>query len=888
MGLSINSKSQVFQVFVFTQFGARIKAFQCDNGREFDNLDFANYFQSNGIHLRSSCPSTPQQNGKAERMNRTILNMVRSLLFQAKLPSEFWVEALYVAAHLINILPCSRLQFSTPHEVLFGEVPSYDHLRTFGCACYPNLSATTAHKLAPQSSLCIFLGYPSHHKGYRCLDLQTNKILLSRHVTFNEDLFPYPPQHPTSCQTPTPSLRAPFHLLDIPLSWPNSQPNPPPPTNPVHPLNPPTPSSLLGRPNSTCPTSTLHPPISLPPTLNPSPDLQSPSSLVHPPALINSPSATVASTPAASVPPASNPSESTCPCPDPVSEQEHEVSTAPLLSVAPPPSGAVSRRLHGMVTRSQVGVRKPKILPSMVYTLLDLTEPKTFKQAQRFPEWQHAMNEEYVALLRNKTWVLVPPPCGANIVGSKWVYRIKQRADGSIERYKARLVAQGYTQQPGIDYDETFSPVVKPVTIRTVLALALSKSWPIHQLDVKNAFLNGYLSEPVYMSQPSRFVDPQYPNHVCFLQRALYGLKQAPRAWFQRFAAFLYSCGFIQAYSDCSMFLYHSNGMLAILLLYVDDIILTASTQPLLDHIIALLKKEFLMTDLGVLNYFLGITARFNSDGIFLCQTKYVADLLDRIGMSDCKAVSTPMTPKQKLVASDSPPCSDSTQYRSIVGALQYLTFTRPDIAFAVQQVCQYMHAPTENHFQALKWILRHLQGTLHYGLQLFKDFSPSLHIYTDADWAGCLDSRRSTSGYCLFFGRSLVSWSSKKQPTVARSSAEAEYRAMANAVAEMVWVRQLLGELRIFLSSPPVLFCDNISALYMALNPVQHQRTKHIEIDIHFVRERVASRAILLQHVPTSLQCADILTKALSTSIFGSQRSNLCVLHYPAQIAGG
>ncbi|GKV24033.1 hypothetical protein SLEP1_g33694 [Rubroshorea leprosula] len=582
--------------------------------------------------------------------------MVRSLLFQAKLPSEFWVEALYVAAHLINVLPCSRLQLSTPHE-----------------------------------------------------------------------------------------------------------PNPPPPTNPVHPLNPPTPSSLLGQPNSTCPTSTLHSPTSLPPTLNPSPDLHSLSSPVHPPAFINSPSATVASTHVASLPPASNPSESTCPCPDSVFEQEHEVSTTPLLSAALPPSGVVSRRLHGMVARSQVGVRKPKILPSMVHTLLDLTEPKTFKQVQWFPEWQHAMNEEYVALLHNKTWVLVPPPCGANIVGSKW---------------------------PGIDYDETFSPVVKSVTICTVLALALSKSWPIHQLDVKNAFLNGSLSEPVYMSQPPGFVDPQYPNHVCFLQRALYGLKQALRAWFQRFAAFLYSCGFIQAYSDCSMFLYHSNGMLAILLLYVDDIILTASTQPLLDHIIALLEKEFLMTDLGVLNYFLGITARFNSDGIFLCQTKYVADLLDCTGMSDCKAVSTPMTPKQKLVASDSPPCSDSTQYRSIVGALQYLTFTRPDIAFAVQQVRQYMHAPIENHFQAVKRILCYLQGTLHYGLQLFKDFSPSLHIYADADWVGCLDSRRFTSGYCLFFGRSLVSWSSKKQPIVARSSAEAEYRAMANAVAEVVWVR--------------------------------------------------------------------------------------------------
>ncbi|GKU89840.1 hypothetical protein SLEP1_g3925 [Rubroshorea leprosula] len=222
-------------------------------------------------------------------------------------------------------------------------------------------------------------------------------------------------------------------------------------------------------------------------------------------------------------------------------------AVAPSSSVPSASSAPVPQRTHSMVTRSQAGVRKPKILPSLLHTSTDLQEPRTFKQACNLPEWQRAMQEEFLALQRNHTWVLVSPPFGANIVGSKWVYRIKHRADGSIERYKARLVAQGYTQQLGIDYDETFSPVVKPVTIRTVLTLAISKSWPIHQLDVKNAFLNGYLSEPAYMSQPPGFVDPQYPDRVCLLQRALYGLKQAPRAWFQRFAAFLHSCGFVQA-----------------------------------------------------------------------------------------------------------------------------------------------------------------------------------------------------------------------------------------------------------------------------------------------------------------------------------------------------
>ncbi|GKV19636.1 hypothetical protein SLEP1_g29867 [Rubroshorea leprosula] len=465
-----------------------------------------------------------------------------------------------------------------------------------------------------------------------------------------------------------------------------------------------------------------------------------------------------------------------------------------------------------MVTRSQDGTRKVRHLPSLVSTTLSLIELKTFAQAIRQPEWCTAMAEEYNALLSNNTWDLVPSPPTVNIVGSKWVYRIKQKSD---------------------------------VTIRLVLTLGISSSWPIHQLDVKNAFLNGELEQPVYMSQPPGFVDKHHPDYVCRLKKALYGLKQAPRAWFHRFASFLKSCDFIQAQNDSSMFLYSNRGSMAVLLLYVDDIILIASTSLLLSSVLSLLKKEFLMTDLGPLNYLLGVFATRNSDGIFLEQSKSVLDLLDRTGMSDCKSVATPLDSRKKLVLNDGPRHSDPSGYRSIVGALQYLTFTRPDIAFSIQQVSQYMHSPTVYHFQAVKRILRYLKGTLHYGLQLRRIKTISLHLFTDADWAGCLDTRRSTSGFCLFLGNSLISWSSKKQSIVSRSSAEAEYRAIANVVAEATWVRQLLHELYFPVSFPTILYCDNISALYMSTNLVQHQRTKHIEINLHFVHDKVASQQV-------------------------------------------
>ncbi|GKD86994.1 ribonuclease H-like domain-containing protein, partial [Tanacetum coccineum] len=279
----------------------------------------------------------------------------------------------------------------------------------------------------------------------------------------------------------------------------------------------------------------------------------------------------------------------------------------------------------------------------------------------------------------------------------------------------------------------------------------------------------------------------------------------------------------------------------AYLLLYVDDIVLTASSESLLQQIIRSLHQEFAMTDLSSLNYFLGISVTRDSSGLFLSQKKYAIELLDRAYMDHCNPSRTPIDTESKL-RSDGDPVSDPTLYRSLAGSLQYLTFTRPDISYAVQQVCLYMHDPREPHFSALKRILRYVRGTLDYGLQLFSSSTTDLVAYSDADWAGCPTTRRSTSGYCVFLGNNLLSWSSKRQPTLSRSSAEAEYRGVANAVAETCLLRNLLRELHTPLTSATLVYCDNVSAVYLSCNPVQHQRTKHIEIDIHFVRDLVAA----------------------------------------------
>ncbi|GJU91630.1 ribonuclease H-like domain-containing protein [Tanacetum coccineum] len=407
--------------------------------------------------------------------------------------------------------------------------------------------------------------------------------------------------------------------------------------------------------------------------------------------------------------------------------------------------------------------------------------PKSYRDAFSDPNWQNATRDEYHVLFKNKTWTLVPRPPDTNIVRCMWLFRHKYLADGTPSRYKARLVTNGSTQLEGVDVDEAFSPVVKPGTIRTVLSLAASRHWPIHQLDVKNAFLHGDLSETVYMHQPPGFRDSVHPDY-----------------------------GTDTAY----------------LLLYVDDIVLTASSEILLQQIIISLHQEFAMTDLGSLNYFLGIYVTCDSSGLFVSYKKYAVEILDKAHMANCNPSRTPIDTESKL-GSDGDPVTDPTLYRSLAGSLQYITFTRPDISYAVQQ--------------------------------LFSSSTIDLVAYSDADWAGCPTTRRSTSGYCVFLGNNLLSWSSKHQPTLSRSSAEAEYRGVANAVAETCWLHNLLCELHTSLSSATLVYCENASAVYLLCNPVQHQHTKHIEIDIHFVRDLVAAGEVRVLHVPFRYQFADI-----------------------------
>ncbi|XP_071728586.1 uncharacterized mitochondrial protein AtMg00810-like [Rutidosis leptorrhynchoides] len=407
-----------------------------------------------------------------------------------------------------------------------------------------------------------------------------------------------------------------------------------------------------------------------------------------------------------------------------------------------------------------------------------------------------AMTDEYKALMDNNTWVLVPRTPNMHVIRSLWIFRHKIKSDGSLERYKARLVGDGRSQIVGIDCNVTFSPVVKPATIRLVLSIALSKSWNINQLDVKNAFLHGSLNETVYMYQPYGFRDSTKPDHVCLLKRSLYGLKQAPRVWYQRFETFSSSIGFHHSHSDHSLFVNTRGHDTTYLLLYVDDIILVTSSGSLRTNLMSLFVNEFAMKDLGSLHYFLGISVTRNENGLFLSQEQYAEDIVIHAGMAGCNTIRTPVDTNGKMSTSQGPSYSNPIEFRSLAGALQYLTFTRRDISYTVQQICLHMHDPKECHMHALRRIIRYIRGTVSHGLQFTKSSLSSLVSYTDADWGGCPDTRRSTSVYCVFLGGNLVSWSAKRQSTVPPSSAEAEYRGDANVVSESCWLRNILLEL--------------------------------------------------------------------------------------------
>ncbi|KAL2607649.1 hypothetical protein R1flu_026222 [Riccia fluitans] len=476
------------------------------------------------------------------------------------------------------------------------------------------------------------------------------------------------------------------------------------------------------------------------------------------------------------------------------------------------------------------------------------------------------------------TWTLVPLPPGRRTVGCKWVFKVKTKPDGSVSRYKARLVAQGYSQIHGVDYTDTFSPVVRLQSIRVLFAVAVQYKMHIHQMDVKTAFLNGFLEEEVYMRLPEGLT-PKDSTLVCKLHRALYGLKQSSRAWFHKIDTHLKKVGFSPLAADSNIYLLMDSLGLLVLALYVDDILLLSASTTLLSQAKQLLHQEFDMTDLGKVNHFLGIHVDYNfeTSTLKLSQKAYILLKLARFNLSTVASKETPMVGGAQFTAADCPTTREEKAamelipYSESVGSLMWIALcTRQDIAFAVFSLAQFMSNLGQKHWIGVKRVFRYLASTQDLVLRYQHSTQPSQLLgYSDADWGGDTHTRKSTSGYCFLLSVVAISWSSTKQKSVALSTTKSEYMALSKAAAEAIWLRSLVKELEPELCTGAIiLFCDNTSAISLSKTGKFHDRSKHIDIRHKFVNQQVADGHIKLLQCRSTDQIADILTKPLAKVI--------------------
>ena len=762
------------------------------------------------------------------------MSSARALLFQGNCPKFYWSEAVATATHLINRTPSKTLNLKAPIDLLSSEYLSLClktnlSAKIFGCIVYVHLHHTG--KLDHRAIKCIFLGYSTTQKGYKCYHPSSRKFFITADAKFDDFKIFYDEASRSE------------GYLDLM-------------------------AQEVGKNDDHRMTEL--------PSLAPG---------------INEPTPDVSTVP--------SPIEGEVESHTPKNTQNNaEMVEGEDISSNNGWSIAVSKGVRNCTQTKPYPVSNyvsyTRMSPEynrVIQTLMTISVPKNVQEAISSNEWKKAMDEEMEALEKNGTWEMGPLPVGKKLVGSRWVFTIKYHSEGSVARYKARLVARGYTQSYGIDYNETFAPVAKLNTIRILIALAALFDWKLFQFDVKNAFLHGELEEEVYMAPPpGYFLKTNNNGDVCHLRKSIYGLKQSPRAWFGKFSKTMLSAGYAQSEGDHTLFIKHGKeGKVAILIVYVDDIVVTGNDVAEIQNLKKHLASSFDIKALGLLSYFLGIEVAYSAAGIVLSQHKYIIDLLKDTGKLDCRPAVTPVDVNVKLKSEqhekDFP--VNKTSFQRLIGRLLYLNHTRPDIAFAVNSLSQFMNDPRESHQGAADRILAYLKGSIGQGLLFKRGSEPSIVIYTDSDYAGSLDDSQSTSGYCSFIGGNLVTWRSKKQKEVSLSSAEAELRALKKGVSEGMWIKDILQDLCLLPSKGMTLYSDSKSAIAMAKNPVQHERTKHARVARHYIKQSIEEGFIIPQYTPSLEQVADIFTKGIPGPQFSALVSKLGMTNIYTQLAG-
>lgn len=754
-------------------FSHGVRILHTDNGGEYTSKVFKEYLESEGILHELTAPYTPEQNGRAEREIRTIMESARSMLYARSVPLNLWAEAVNCAVYLLNRMSSSQTPNVTPMEIWCGIKPSLDHIRVFGCEGFVHVPGQLRNKLDSKSCKMMLVGYDN--TNYKMYDPNTRRITVSRNVIFNE----------------LKGLEVRRNETQILIYDEDNEEE--------------TGNTERGESNEVI-TSDY-----------------------------------------------SDDSTHTA-----IDEQDetYEPSTENRSSDTFDSNVTIRTRSHRTFEAN----------------LMELNVPVTYDEAVNSKEsklWLEAINEELEAHNFNNTWSYVEKQ-NQRTITSKWVFNIKRKQNGEVDRYKARLCARGFTQVEGIDYTEIFSPTTRYESIRILLSVSADYNWEITQLDVKTAFLYGELEEDIYMEIPDGVKAPA--NKVCKLNKSLYGLKQASRCWNRKFTDFLVKFGFTQSQADNCVFVGKFHGHKALLILYVDDALIMSQSKKVLDYIISYLKQGFDVKELE-LNRFVGLEIIKTKNSICIGQRQYIEQIINKFNLSTAHPCYTPVDVNVQITKNVDK-MQTNFPYREAIGSLLFLSMaTRPDIAFGVNLLSRYINNPSLHHITQLKRIIRYLIKTKDMCIKY--QGHENLIGYSDSDFAGDLDTRKSTTGYIFMLNGGPISWASQKQSCIALSTTEAEFMAGCEAAKNLLWLRQFFKEIEI--NQDCTRLCiDNQSAIKLINNPVYHKKTKHIDVKFNFIREKVQQKLIDIQYVQSSEQLADILTKALPTVKFEHLRDEI------------
>ncbi|KAG7299880.1 hypothetical protein JYU34_016900 [Plutella xylostella] len=760
----------------------------------------------------------------------------------------YWAEAVVTAAYIINRSPTKSLSNITPEEVWSGEKPDLSHIRIFGCRAMVHIPKERRQKLDAKSRELIFVGYCTGTKGYRFIDPKSKQSITSRDVVFleatvsrnivinksasetkeiisnhknNEE------KNDTEKKNNKKELCIPVNkMITIPFSEPDRNDDAQEKE-----------SSSGADPDDS--NTTLH---------NNSSDASTSTQSHY-----------------------SDPDDETYVPEESSSSYISDDSIQELNKV-------LKSKRREEIYEPDLSINEDNVFTNTSFACMngEFTmgiidkDPQSLSEAlqsNKADKWMEAMKEEHNSLLLNNTWTLVDLPPNKKVIPCKWVYRTKSDEHGNITRYKARLVIKGFQQKKGIDYHEIYAPVVRYSSMRYVIGLAAKHDLKIHQLDAVSAFLQGDIDEDIYMAQPPNFQDG---SKVCKLNKSIYGLKQASRQWNKKLNSILIEIGMSRSKVDpCIYYRITNEHDILFLTVYVDDILCFYNNEDTAVMIKKKLNEKFHMKDLGEAKFCIGFKISQNTtckNGISLDQSLYIEKILNRFNMSDCKPVSSPCDPNVQL---EKAKCEEEVEknipYHELIGCLLYLSQgTRPDIAYIVNQLSRFNNKPTSQHWIAAKRVLRYLKGTLNTKM-MFKKNNSDIVGYCDADWASDTEDRRSCSGYVFLFQGAAISWCSKRQPTIALSSTEAEYMSLTIAVQEAIWLKQLEEDFWPTLTGTPILiYCDNQSTISISGNDIYHARSKHIDVRYHFVRERISNNQVTIRYKNTEDMVADVLTKGL------------------------